>query len=217
MSEQDDRILEREMAKWGKLGGLLGGGEASAGGLGAKLAAKLMPTREHTVQVVLPATAQQVLHSAWNMLEHDEDVYKQGPPAVEQLPAKIYGIFCAGWLNMTPAVLHVEVLAHDGRQAWVRIRGAAKEGWIPQRVAEKAVAKLVKALNSEFAAGQFPQQQFGQQQVIPQQTVPQPTLPQQLLPPAPHFVPAAEILPAPPRDSQSRTMPPALPFHRKTG
>ncbi len=47
---------------------------------------------------------------------------------------------------MNPTVVHVEVIGVDDDSCTLLVSGAAKEGWIKQRSAEKAVNRIVDFL-----------------------------------------------------------------------
>lgn len=62
--------------------------------------------------------------------------------------ASLTGVLGAGFFNMNPEAVQVEVLIVTDIACTVRIQAAAKEGLIRQRTAEKAVQRVIDYLQT---------------------------------------------------------------------
>jgi hypothetical protein len=153
-----DKILARELAKLGAIGGGIGGaidGGASAsagvlgGGAGAYFGAKYLETETHSQKLAVSSDAKSVLGVALNVLSTlgkivPNDEMEVASPCV----AAIVG---SGILKMNPCMTVVEVTSSSTSETILTISGAAKEGLVKQKTAEKAVSKIVKGLAASLS------------------------------------------------------------------
>ena len=150
----DDDILARELdkigragAEIGEIGGALLGVETISGtgvSLGAQAAARFLPTEVFSEQRLLNVPADKALRLGFSVLSRLGDLQRGGP---EEVPhPSLRAIVRAGLLNMSPTVVYFEILRADSSSCTVKLTGAAKEGLIRQRIAEKAVHRVMSAL-----------------------------------------------------------------------
>jgi hypothetical protein len=153
MGNEDD-LLARELGKVGARGGAFAsfgspaaGSPGAAGGyLGASLAARFLPTERYQLELDLHADPQTVLRKAYALLSSAGRVSDSHEFPASPYPA-VSGVVGSGFLNLNPAVVHMEIVAIESGRCRVLLTGAAKEGLIKQRTAEKAVNRLAAALN----------------------------------------------------------------------
>ncbi|MBX7166544.1 MAG: hypothetical protein K1X74_09380 [Pirellulales bacterium] len=159
----DETLLIKELAKAGAQGAKLGGALAGAPALdkiseaamtwAMRHTARFMPTERLERELVLQASAAALLAKARNVLKADGRLYDGEviDPGARQL---VRGVLMVGLLNMTPAVVTVEVLEMQGYTSRVQIRTLAKEGlWFKQRIAAKALTRMEQELHDAFAFG----------------------------------------------------------------
>lgn len=147
-------LLARELGKLGAIGGAFAGfgnpaagiPSAAGGYLGASLAARFLPTERHQLELDLHADPQTVLTQAYALLSSHGRVSDSQELSASPYPG-ISGVVGSGFLNLNPTVVHVEIVAIESGRCRVLLTGAAKEGLIKQRTAEKAVNRLAAALN----------------------------------------------------------------------
>jgi len=143
---RDDDILARELAKLGGLGGAFGGGSLAGlgGSIGAKFAARYLPTETRTVKIALNATPEEAIQLGFFVLT------KLGKLLGEGYDGSPYPLLRAvvgsGYLNMNPAVVYLEILEGSSDTCEVTITAAAKEGLIKQRTADKAIQRVASEL-----------------------------------------------------------------------
>ncbi len=149
MSNQQDDLLARELGKVASLGGMIGGGAAGAlgGSLGASLAAHFLPTEQCQQQVSVSRDVATVLTELASFLTSEGRIADDRKAGTSQFP-RISGILGSGFLKMNPTVVHVEVIGVDNDSCMLLVSGAAKEGLIKQRSAEKAVSRIVEFLGT---------------------------------------------------------------------
>ena len=149
MSNQQDDLLARELGKVGSLGGKIGGGAAGAlgGSLGARLAARYLPTEQYQQQVSVSRDVATVLTQLCSFLTTKGRIADEREAGTSQFP-KISSVIGSGFLKMNPTVVHVEVVGVDKGTCMLLVSGAAKEGLIKQRSAEKAVSQVVEFLRT---------------------------------------------------------------------
>lgn len=154
MSSSDDDLLARELGKAGELGGKLGailsGGSEEkkdavlGGSLGARFAAKFLPTETHREKVSLNMAPERAIKFGYSVLT------KLGKLQTDDNDSPPYPLLKAvvgsGFLNMNPAVVYVEILDGNSTSCEVTVTAAAKEGLIKQHTAAKAVQRVVSAL-----------------------------------------------------------------------
>jgi hypothetical protein len=149
MSNQQDDLLARELSKVGSLGGKIGGGAAGAlgGSLGASLAARFLPTEQYQQQVSVSWDVATVLTQLSSFLATEGRIADDREAGTSQFP-KISGILGSGFFKMNHTLVHVEVISIDNDTCILSVSGAAKEGLIKQRSAEKAVNRVVEFLTT---------------------------------------------------------------------
>ncbi len=149
MDKAHEALLAKELAKAGKLGGKLGGGMAGAlgGWLGAHIAGRILPTEWFEQQLAIAQRPETVLAQATAFLAAQGRVAADDEAGTSPFP-KVSGILGSGFLKANPTIVHVEVLQASPAGCTVRVTGAAKDGLIRQRSAEKAVQRLVEFLYS---------------------------------------------------------------------
>lgn len=149
MSTKQEDLLARELGKVGSLGGKIGGGAAGAigGSLGASFAARFLPTEQCQQQVGVSLDVATALTKLTSFLENEGRVANDSEAGTSQYP-KISGVLGSGFLNMNPTLVHVEVIGVDNDSCLLLVSGAAKEGLIKQRSAQKAVNRIVEFLGT---------------------------------------------------------------------
>jgi hypothetical protein len=135
--KSDDDILGREIGRAGELGGGIGGK------LGGIVAAKLLPTDTFVTTIAVRANAGAVVSMLSRILATEGAVLRTdaSPEAFE-----LKGLIHAGFFNMNPAIIIIQVEQTEPETASVRITGKAKEGLIKQHTAEKAVRRIADRL-----------------------------------------------------------------------
>jgi hypothetical protein len=142
MPKNNDDILAQELGKVGARGGGLA---CQPGGI---VGAKLLPTQEFEITILVRASAATVVSALTGVLATEGNVLNsRADPGDTEVTALVY----SGFLNMNPAILavHIEQTGPDATS--VRITGQAKEGLIKQQTAEKAARRIVKALLSRLS------------------------------------------------------------------
>jgi len=144
MSNSDDDILTNELGKVGELGGVMGKAAGLGGSLGARFAAKFLPTETYSEKVSLKLAPEKALKLGYSVLAklgklQAEDSIKPPYPFLK-------AVVGSGFLNMNPAVVYLEILEGDSAGCEVTITAAAKEGLIKQRTAAKAVQRVLSKL-----------------------------------------------------------------------
>lgn len=140
----DEDILSGELGSLGALGGTVGGVLAASGGRwGARLAAKLLPTNQHSEVVRLRLDVHETFRRVRARISllgvwYPEVQKGRTYPALRYLMKK--GLFG------NPAVLYVEVLEAGSNEAKVVVTAIAKEGLIKQNTARKTVQRIVSVL-----------------------------------------------------------------------
>ncbi len=151
MGKEDD-LLARELGKVGASGGKLGGrilGNSIAGGVGgffgASLAARFLPTERYQLELKLCADPQMVLAKVYAFISSNGRVTDSEELGESPYPT-VSSVVGSGFFNMNPTIVHAEIVGIDGETCSVVLTGAAKEGLIKQRAAEKAVNRLAETL-----------------------------------------------------------------------
>lgn len=152
-----DQILERELGKVGAIaggvGGLIRGGiiqgaaDALAGASGAWIASRFLPTESYARELLLPRDAGRSLAMMVNVLAGLGRL--QDSSEINSPNPTVTAVIGSGFMGMNPCVLTIEIVSHSDKETAAVIRGAAKEGWVKQHTAEKAVAKVIEAINAE--------------------------------------------------------------------
>jgi hypothetical protein len=153
MTHQEDELLARELGKLGasgaKIGSQLAGVPDLAGSLSgsfaASFAAKFLPTERHQIQIELKANPKTVLAKVYSFFASNGRVADDEEAGDSPYP-KISGVVGSGFFKMNPTVIHAEITAVEDDTCTLLATGAAKEGLIKQRTAEKAVKRLADSL-----------------------------------------------------------------------
>jgi hypothetical protein len=151
-----DDILARELGKLGAVsagasglvvgGGVMGAAAAAGGASGAWLAAKFLPTETHAREYLMPRDAGAALKMAADVLAGLGQL--QDSSGIDSPCPVLMAVVGSGFMKLNPCVLTVELSPRSGNETAAVIRGAAKEGLIKQRTAEKAVARVIDALDA---------------------------------------------------------------------
>lgn len=146
MEENQDQILQRELAKIGALGGFVGGFAPGAigGYLGAKFSSRFLPTETHSETIDLQLPAAQALTVAHGVLQGIGRITigETEPSTLPQLTA----VVGSGALNMNPTIVAITIAPTSETASAASISAAAKEGLIKQHSAKKAVARVQELL-----------------------------------------------------------------------
>lgn len=121
---KDDEVLLRELGRLGAAGG-------SGGRIGARLAARWLPTHAASAEFELAVEPERVLAAARELLG-----------GIDSNVSDLDGVVGSGFLGLNPTVVRVRVSASDRGGTRVIVEAAAKEGLIKQRSAERAVDRL---------------------------------------------------------------------------
>lgn len=147
----EDDLLAQELGKIGALGGKIGGALSGAGkipdvsaSLAVQVVAKFLPTETCTQQLSLHVPADKALKLGFFVLSKQGEIQKEA--AVDAPYPFLKAVVKAGFFNMNPSVVYFEILQGDASSCTVTITGAAKEGLIKQKTAEKAVQKVITHL-----------------------------------------------------------------------
>ncbi|RFF26894.1 hypothetical protein DZK25_11060 [Wenzhouxiangella sp. 15181] len=106
-----------------------------------------MPTEQYLKEVSVPRDVRTTLTKLTSYLLKEGRLANDSEAGPSQYP-KISGILGSGFLNMNPTLVHVEVIGIDTGCCLLLVSGAAKEGLIKQRSAQKAVNRLVDFLGT---------------------------------------------------------------------
>jgi hypothetical protein len=135
----DEEILIRALGEIGRAAAL-------GGGLGARLAAKFLPTHEHTEVTRVGMD----VHSAFRHVESIVSRLGSRRPDVRSgstYPALRFVFQASAFSN--PAVVCVEVLESGEKHADVIVIARAKEGLIRQHTARRSAQHVSRALTEE--------------------------------------------------------------------
>lgn len=130
--DDTEEILEREL---GEVGG-------EFGGLGARWAARRMPNNAFVASIELEISAAQAL------TEFSQAAGALGRVVDRELNdagARLTAVVGAGFWNMNPAVVDLQLASRGANRCRVTITGTAKEGLIKQRAGEGAVRRILAA------------------------------------------------------------------------
>lgn len=124
----EDVILARELGR--------------LGGIGARLVARWLPTNVGERQVTVSARVDEVRAAIWDAF---------GAQMEDALPdGSIRVLVGAGRLNLNPALVTFTPGGSGPAGTVVRVRGAAKEGWVKQRAGEQAADRATAWLSATF-------------------------------------------------------------------
>ena len=150
MNQDEDQILQRELAKLGALGGFVGGFVPGAigGYLGAKFSAKFLPTETFSETLEVQAPAAEALDLCYRLFEKLGRITADAAEP-SQLP-QLCAIVGSGALQMNPTILAVTVNPISETASAIVITGAAKEGLIKQHSAKKAVMRFHESIQASL-------------------------------------------------------------------
>jgi len=158
MSDHENAVLARELGKLGRLSSGTGGDGAGAA-WGTRLVAQFLPVERQVVEVSVPFGPERTLRSLLRFFteqgrvlldDNDDTAAAQATDAAGDSPfPKISGVVGAGFFNLNPALVHVELLNTTSTDCQLQIAAAAKEGLWKQQTAAKAADRLVAWLHSE--------------------------------------------------------------------
>ena len=147
----EDDLLAQELGKIGALGGQIGGALSGAGklpdssaSLVVQVVAKFLPTETCTQQISMNVPADKALKLGFFVLSKQGEMQKEAD--VDAPYPFLKAVVKAGFFNMNPSVVYFEILQGDSSSCTVTVTGAAKEGLIKQKTAEKAVQKVITHL-----------------------------------------------------------------------
>ncbi|MFE5240380.1 MULTISPECIES: hypothetical protein [unclassified Streptomyces] len=144
MERNEDQVLAEELAALSAVGG--GGGRL------VRAVAKLMRKEVHEVDLVLPLPFDDAVKRVSGVLGRAGHVIETLPVRPgEDETVRIVAGGGAGGLN--PVVVTARVLRADEDTSEVWLRGAAKEGLVRQRAAEKTVVLLAARLSRGAGEG----------------------------------------------------------------
>ncbi|HEY2641768.1 MAG TPA: hypothetical protein VGI66_18000 [Streptosporangiaceae bacterium] len=133
----EDAILVAGAARLGAFSG-------SGGAAGATFAARRLRKRDHELDIVIEKPCDETFAQVIRAVGALGTVIEAATPVLGV--AMIRGVIGAGYMNVNPAVVTVSMTAKGVGQTAVHIRGAAKEGLISQRTAQKAAERLAGLL-----------------------------------------------------------------------
>jgi len=159
MMDDDDDLLAQELGKIGGLAGEVVGilhGVGTMSGtpisLSVQAVTRFLPTEIFSEQLLLNVPADKALRLGFAILSRLGELQKKG---TEDAPYPfLKAVVKAGFFNMNPSVIYFEILQGDSSSCTVTLTGAAKEGLIKQKIAEKAVQRVMTDLRE--AVGQSP-------------------------------------------------------------
>lgn len=152
MEIDENAVLERELAKVGAVGGFLGGlvPGAIGGYLGAKLSARFLPTQTFSETLQITAGAEQAVRAAFEILRRAGRLTDDASDDSNTI--RLSGVVGSGKFGMNPAIVVITIGAGPENGSTITIAGAAKEGLIKQRTAEKAVTWVKELFLEAFPA-----------------------------------------------------------------
>ena len=151
-----DGILARELAKLGAVGGMAGGiltgsaTRAAAGAVGAAsgawLAARYLPTEQYGREMRLPVDPKSALSAIMTALAQLGRL--QDNPGIDSPNPTVAAVISSGFMNLNPCVVTVELVPQTTNETLALVSGGAKEGLVKQRTAEKAVLRVIDAIQA---------------------------------------------------------------------
>ena len=144
LSKADAAIFDRWINKIGEYGGIVPAKLASKLMAGARLVIRFLPTetcRETIVRKIAPEQALQlgtaILSKLGELVPNDD---------IEPSQRVLKAVIGCGFLDMSPAIVRLEICDGDPGECAFRISAAAKEGLIKQDTAPKAVQRVASEL-----------------------------------------------------------------------
>ena len=155
MSHKYDDVLARELGKItqqaaGPVADLLGANMPPldlAGSIGAKMAMRFMPTECCCERLTIRSDQVKTLTSCILAIQDLGTMLDE--PSDSSFPT-IAVVVRSGFLNMNPAVVHIELIEAEADTCQLQVSAAAKEGLIKQNTAKKAVDQVVQRLRQRL-------------------------------------------------------------------
>ncbi|WP_149830628.1 hypothetical protein [Streptomyces tailanensis] len=140
MRRNEDEILAEEMAALATPVGVRGGL--------IRLVAKLMKKNVHEIDLVLPLAFEDAVEHVVEVLGREGRTVDPQPvqPGGDQHTVRVVAGGGAGGMNPVLVTASVTKGRETGSSSEVRLRAAAKEGLIKQRVGERTAARLAALL-----------------------------------------------------------------------
>ena len=107
----------------------------------------IVPTRQFQRQVSVSGDPAQVIAKATSFFASKGRIADDPEAPTSQYP-KISGVVEAGFFNMNPTLVHIEVISAGDKSCTLLLSGSAKEGLIKQQSAEKAVGRVADFLKT---------------------------------------------------------------------
>jgi hypothetical protein len=147
----ENDLLARELGKIGRLaaeiGGTLPGVETVSGsGVSSRVqaVAGFLPTEIFSAQLPLNVPADKALRAGFSILSRIGEIQKK--ETEETFYPCLIVVAKGGFLNMNPSVIYFQILHADSSSCTVTVTGAAKEGRIKQKTAERVVQRVMTCL-----------------------------------------------------------------------
>lgn len=121
--------------------GALGGGKGGAAG--GRFAARFTAAKTAAASVEVSAEPEAVRQRARSAIAQT-GVVIEDPNADGD--GSVWGIVDSGWMDMAPALLRVGVEATERGRSRVNVRATGREGLVKQKIAVKAVDRIVEAI-----------------------------------------------------------------------
>ena len=152
-SIETDEILRRELGKLGaasaEIGSTIAGGDTERAADGARRgvdwAMRHVADEVYEASVDFPGEPAETVKRCYDTLSRlgrltDSDKELDHP--------RLQAVIRSGFARLNPAVVQIDVQPTAGDTSHVTVRATAKEGLIRQRTAEKAVTRVVSALQA---------------------------------------------------------------------
>jgi hypothetical protein len=157
MTTGTDDLLAQELGKLGELSGRIGddllqaatggkskGSSGFAGSLGARFAAQFLPTESVTRTLNFDLSPDYLLRIGYSVLTKLGSI--QSDTSETRLYPLLRAVIGSGFMNQNPTVVYFEILSSTKEKSTLTLTAAAKEGLIKQRSAEKALTRVVNAI-----------------------------------------------------------------------
>lgn len=151
--DETDEILGRELAKLGSVAGAVGGavGGGAAGAVGGGIGGARGPgwAMRYLSSEVYEASVEFAGDPADTVTRCYETLTELGEPTASEEAVdhpRLQAVIGSGFMRLNPAVVEIDVKPTGSAASQVSVRASAKEGLIKQHTAEKAVRRVVEAL-----------------------------------------------------------------------
>lgn len=102
-------------------------------------------SESRNIEVSVSPDAATVLSEVASLFENEGRIVRDSEAGTSPYP-RISGVLGSGFLKMNPTLVHVEVVGVTEDACTLLVSGAAKEGLIKQRSAQKAVVRIAEYL-----------------------------------------------------------------------